>query len=361
MSASIVKPVSGEVAAATGNIEVKQFTDAVSAAWDRFVGEHPDGTFLHLTNWKRAIERAFPYQSRYLYAERGGRMEGILPLFLVKNPVIGKVLISTPFAVYGGICAATEEAHRALREQACRMAQELQVEHLELRCRHSAGEPGFHTKELYVSFDREMPADPEALLKSFPKDTRYMVRKGQKAGLTSEIENHSIDVLHDIYAHSVRNLGTPVFSIRFFRILVEEFGSLIENTVIRQGKEPIAAVMSFRFRDTIAPYYGGALHEARKVAANNFMYWEVMRRAIEGGLRRYDFGRSKVNTGAHFFKTQWGMDEKPLPYQFYLVRRKEMPNFSPANPRFKFAIEAWKRIPVSLAKLVGPPIIKLFP
>jgi hypothetical protein len=119
--------------------------------------------------------------------------------------------------------------------------------------------------------------------------------------------------------------------------------------------------MSFRFRDWILPYYGGSTLEARHYAANNFMYWDLLEDARQRGIKFFDFGRSKLGTGAHAFKSQWNMRERALPYQFHLVKRQDMPNFSPANPRFQRAIELWKRMPFPLTKLLGPALVKLFP
>ena len=101
--------------------------------------------------------------------------------------------------------------------------------------------------------------------------------------------------------------------------------------------------------------------EGRPVAANNYMYYEVMGRALEVGVRRFDFGRSKLGSGSYAFKTQWNMRERPLPYQFYLVKRKSMPNFSPANPKFKLAISMWKALPLPITKILGPVMVRAFP
>ncbi len=43
--------------------------------------------------------------------------------------------------------------------------------------------------------------------------------------------------------------------------------------------------MSFYFRDEVLPYYGGGTSEARELAGNDFMYWELMRRACEQRLQ----------------------------------------------------------------------------
>jgi len=296
-----------------------------------------------------------------MVAKRGGEICGVLPLFLAANWIQGRTLISSPFAVYGGILASDEEARQALCQAACRMAVEDKVQYLELREPHSPLGSELQTKNLYVTFEQELPSDPALLLKQLPKDTRYMIRKGQKAGLRTVKGNDQLGPLHDIYAHSVRHLGTPVFAKRYFKILLEEFGNAAETTVIWNGNAAVAAVLSFRFRDQILPYYGGSLVEARALAANNFMYWEVLRDACERGIRRFDFGRSKLGTGSYTFKSQWNMQERPLPYQFYLANRKTLPNFSPVNPRFRLAIDIWKKMPIPVTKTFGPALVKLFP
>jgi FemAB-related protein (PEP-CTERM system-associated) len=342
---------------------VSDLTAAEERAWDTYALQHQAATVFHTITWKRVIERAFGFRPMYLYVSRAGRLCGILPLFLVSNHVIGKVLISTPFAVYGGPCGDDPESCECLLQRASAIADNLGVQYLELRNReYSPADHRFQRKYLYVAFDCELPPSAEALMKRFPRDTRYMIRKAQKNGLTSVLDNNRVDDCYDLYAESVTNLGTPVFGKKYFQILREEFGESLEITVIQDAiKSAVAAVLSFRFRDWVIPYHGGSGRLGRALAANNFMYWEVMRTAIEHGVRYFDFGRSKLNTGAHFFKTQWNMREYPLPYHFLLLRRAEMPNFSPANSRFKPAIDLWKRMPLPLAKLIGPPLIKLFP
>ena len=45
------------------------------------------------------------------------------------------------------------------------------------------------------------------------------------------------------------------------------------------------------------------------------MYWELMRRACERGLKVFDFGRSKRGTGSFDFKKNWGFEATPLVYE----------------------------------------------
>jgi FemAB-related protein (PEP-CTERM system-associated) len=340
---------------------IRPYEARFQTAWDDYVNRHPAGTVFHLTAWQRVIEKAFGFKSRYLFVEKDGAIRGVLPLFLVSNVLQGKSLISTPFAVYGGPCADDEEMASDLSAAACQMAEREGVQYLELREQQPISDSRFHTKELYVTFDLELPPTADELLKWFPRDTRYMIRKAQKNNLQAVMGFHNLGTFYEIYAHSFHHLGTPVFSKQMFRIVLEEFGEQCELTTVFHGTKALAAVLSFRFRDWILPYFGGSLVESRPLAANNFMYWEVMKRALEAGVRYFDFGRSKLGTGSYEFKTQWKMRERPLPYQFFLVRRKSMPNFSPTNPKFKLSISLWKAMPFALTKVLGPAVIRLFP
>jgi FemAB-related protein (PEP-CTERM system-associated) len=161
-----------------------------------------------------------------------------------------------------------------------------------------------------------------------------------------------------MYSESLRNLGTPVFSRRYLETLRDVFGRACDIVTILKGDSAVASVLNFYFRDEVLPYYGGGTQQARAVAGNDFMYWQVMERAREKGCRIFDYGRSKKGTGAYDFKTYWGFEPEPLYYEYYLVKRREMPNLSPTNPKFSKAIELWRKMPLKLTQLVGPPVAK---
>jgi len=180
-----------------------------------------------------------------------------------------------------------------------------------------------------------------------------MVRKGIDAGLVAGLES-GVETLYDCYAESVRNLGTPVFGRRYLEVLNDVFGPECEVLVVRHAGTAVAAVMSFYFRDEVLPYYGGGREHARDLKANDFMYWEVMRRAAARGVRLFDYGRSKLDTGSYAFKKHWGFEPEPLHYEYYLVNGQSMPDLSPANPKYRLFIEGWKRLPMPFATRLGP-------
>ena len=151
---------------------------------------------------------------------------------------------------------------------------------------------------------------------------------------------------------------TPVFSKKYFRLLKETFGDDCEVMTITKDGGLISSVMSFYFRDEVLPYYGGGMPEAREVAGNDFMYWELMRRTCTRGYRIFDFGRSKKGTGSHDFKKNWGFEPTPLHYEYKLVRATEVPDTNPLNPKYQLMIRTWQKMPIALANLIGPHIVK---
>lgn len=341
-----------EQGTALAEITIEPLREADHRAWDGFVEGHPRGTFFHLSTWSRVLQRAFGHQALYLVAKSGGRIVGVLPLARVRSWIFGDALVSTPFCVYGGALAESDQIYTALENHAADMADSLNVDHLELRNR-SRVINGWPSKELYVTFRKELAADPEKNMNSIPRKQRAEVRAGIKKNSQIEFDGDSRR-LFQIYSASVRNLGTPVFSRSYFDILMEEFGSACEvTTVVNQGAA-VASLMSFWFRDEVLPYYGGGLPAARSLSAYDFLYWDLMRRACESGTRIYDFGRSKVDSGPYKYKKHWGFEPQPLPYSYHLVRRKSVPNLSPANPKYRYAIEAWRRLPLPLTQWIGP-------
>jgi FemAB-related protein (PEP-CTERM system-associated) len=326
------------------------------ARWNDFVRNHTDGTFFHLAEWDQVLSSAFGHRSHYLYAESAGSIVGVLPLVEVKSLLFGHALVSTPFCVYGGSIANDERAHHTLERAACELGQRLGVDYIEMRNRKPR-HPGWHAKHLYVTFRRPIAADPEQNMLAIPRKQRAMVRKGIQNQLHAVIDV-GVERMYAIYSESLRNLGTPVFSRRYPALLKKAFADQCEVLTVVHNRQPVSSVLSFYFRDEVLPYYGGSTFAARRVAANDFMYWQVMERARERGMRVFDFGRSKRNSGSFDFKVHWGFEPETLCYEYFLVKARAIPNLSPTNAKYERLIRAWRRLPVQLTRLLGPPIAR---
>lgn len=354
-------PVIGNLVSSPGSDNamspiVKQMSSADAARWDAFVNACPEATFFHRAGWKTVIEKSFGHRTWFFYAEIDGAIQGILGLAEIKSRLFGHSLGSLPFCVSGGIAATSDTARQALDEAAQRLAATLNVGHLEYRSL-TPSHPDWLQKDLYVTFRKIISADHEKNMNDIPRKQRAMVRKGIKAGLESTVDAN-VERLFTAYASSVHRLGTPVFPKKYFRLLTEVFGDDCDVLTVTKENRVIASVLSFYFRDEVLPYYGGGMPEARDVAGNDFMYWELMRRAADRGYRVFDFGRSKRGTGAFDFKKNWGFEPTPLHYEYQLHAATVMPDNNPLNPKYQLFIRMWKKLPLPVANVIGPYIVK---
>ena len=327
------------------------------AAWDAFVAQCPNATFFHRAGWERITREVFGHDTHFLWAEQGGAVVGVLPLAHVNSRLFGNALTSLPFAVYGGVASASPEAAQALEAEADRLAQRLGVAHLELRHIERRHED-WPLQDLYVTFRKPILPKEEDNMLAIPRKQRAMVRKGIKNGLSSHIDP-GVDRFFALYADNVHRHGTPALSRRYFEALREVFGPDVEVlTVCSPEGKPLSSVLSFYWRDEVLPYYAGDDWAAREAAANDFKYWELMRRACERGLQVFDYGRSKVGTGPYAFKKNWGFEPTPLHYEYRLYQRDSVPQNNPSNAKYRFMIEAWKRLPLPVANWLGPHIVR---
>jgi FemAB-related protein (PEP-CTERM system-associated) len=329
------------------------------ARWDAYVHAHADATFFHRAGWQRVLQEAMGHRTWFYYVERDGAIEGVLPLCQVHSRLFGHWLGALPFCVYGGPVASNSAAATMLDEAADALARTLGVGHLEYRCVQPLhpGEQLWQGKPLYVTFRKAISGNDDDNLNAIPRKQRAMVRKGIKLGLQGEVDQH-VDRFYLAYASSVHRLGTPVFARRYFALLKQVFGDACEVRVITHQGAVVAGVLSFFFRGDVLPYYGGGMPAARALAGNDFMYWDLMRAAAARGCRRFDFGRSKVGTGAYDFKKNWGFAPEPLGYEYRLYRAPAVPENNPLNPKFRLFIALWQRMPLALANALGPHIVK---
>lgn len=332
------------------------------AARDEYVQRAPGGTFFHLAGWRRAVERVMGHRGMDLLALEGERIVGVLPLVACRG-LRGRVSwLSVPYAVYGGPIGDSPEVVRSLYEEAERRAVAARVGRLELRCLE---DPGFDLprSELYATFIKQLPDDPEDVLKGMPKKSRAEARKARnRHGLELSEGLWFLDDLLRLFHENKRGLGSPALPRRWFEVLLEEFPGQATVHVVRRGEEPLTAVMSFLFRDQVLAYYSGAAEGAdRSYSASNFMYMALQEWSVEKGYRIFDFGRSRKDAGAFRFKQHQGFEARDLPYLYRLVRDTELPSLNPSNPKTRLIREAWSRLPIGLTTRLSGPASRLLP
>lgn len=333
-----------------------------SQRWDAYVDRHPSGSIFHTTAWQRAVDASFPYRWCSIYAERGGEVTGILPLFHVDNPFAKGSFVSVPMGVYGGVCADDEATASALVRRAGELAAEHEADYVELRQTERLHvDVPIVPAGAYATFKKALPADPVENLAALPRKARAAARKAMRDfQLEARHESDALDLFFHLFALNKRHLGSPVYPLHFFRNLMRELPAS-DILVVRHAGEPVAGVMSFYFKDTVIPYYSGADQSAERMQINNFMYLRLMEEGSRRGFGRFDFGRSREGTGAYKFKKNQGFEPETLHYAYVLGDGARVPDLTPDNPKFSIAQAVWKRLPLFVVKRVGPYLIRYFP
>ncbi len=336
-------------------------SEANESEWDCYVNQHPDSTGYHAWPWRVVFERAFRHQTEYLIARAGSGVVGVLPLVIVRSRLFGTAVVSLPFVNYGGILADDEATARALLERAAQIAKRYNASHVELR----------HTRQQFeelparrhkVSLMLRLARDTETAWNLLDRKVRNQVRKAQKHDLTTVCgRTELLEDFYAVFAQNMRDLGTPVYGRQLFEQVLEQFPEHARIFVVRSEGKSVAAGLSYRHRGTLELPWASSLFEHRSLCGNVLLYWTVIEHAIATGAVKFDFGRSTLGDSAFHFKKQWRTDPYPHCWEYYLLSKAEPPNLSPSNAKFRLAIELWKRLPVGLATLIGPRIVRGIP
>lgn len=328
---------------------------------DDFLDARPDATPFHSRAWLEAIEAATGHAAHVLLGEERGRIVGLLPLHRASS-LFGAVLVSTGFAVGGGILAETPRAAALLANAAEELAARLSCPAIELRGGTlPQARPNWTMRSgSHAGFVAPLAEDDDAQLLAIPRKQRAEVRKALAHDLEVRVGTGARDrAMHRaVYAESVRNLGTPVFPRALFAAVLDAFGDDAGILTVLHRGAPVASVLSLTHRGAVMPYWGGGTAAARALRANDAMYFALMRHARQRGCDRFDFGRSKTGSGAYHFKRNWGFEPQPLAYAAWTADGAAPRDADPASPRHQAKIAAWKRLPLPLANRLGPLIAR---
>lgn len=342
-------------------LHVQRF-EGPAGDWDGAVRAQAGWTHFHLFGWRTVIERVIRHECIYLVArdQATQRIMGVLPLVHVRSLVFGHYLVSMPFVNYGGPLGS-EEAVRALTAEAVRIAREASVKLLELRSRSSLPvDLQVSHRKLTVLLD--LPSDPALLWKSLPTKLRSQIRRPQKDGVEVRFGLAEIDAFYEVFAHHMRDLGTPTQPRMLFETLAEVFPDDVQFAVAYHEGRPIACGCGFLWNGEFEITWASALRSHRAMSPNMLVYWALMERMTQAGARTFNFGRCTRGSGTHRFKMQWGGREEQLWwYQASDTTGAPAATPSPDQGAFALATRVWQRLPVGLATRLGPHIVRFIP
>jgi len=336
-------------------------SDVSEGQWDAYVRGHPHATPDHLWAWRRIFEGVFAQQCAYLAALRDGAVVGVLPLVCFRSRLFGRFVVSVPYLNYGGVLASNDGAARALVAEAERLAREFGASSVELRHQTRQFEELPH-RQHKISMRLALPPTTEELWKAMDRKIRNQVRKAQKERLVAVEGGASlVDEFYSVFAHNMRDVGTPVYPKRLFEETLKQLPEHAHVHVVRHRGRPVAGAVSVLSAGTVLVPWASSLRQYRHLCPNMLLYWSMLERAVAGGATIFDFGRSSPGAGTHHFKQQWGAVEVPLYWEYVLLTGSVPPDHGPSNPRFNAAIKVWQRLPLWLVNTIGPTIVRNIP
>ncbi|KXU32034.1 FemAB [Sphingobium sp. 22B] len=334
---------------------------AQRSAADKFVMAHPAGTPFHRPAWLTGVERGTGNRAHMLAAVApSGEMAGLLPLHHVKSALFGQALVSSGFAVDGGILASDPAAVPALAAACEGMARDGGIASVEIRGGPAPGKGWALHEGSHLGFARPIAADDEAELLAVPRKHRAELRKAlANDALRVEIgrEARHRQAHYRVYSESVRNLGTPVFPARLFREVLAAFAEEADILAVYEGERPVSAVLTLYHQGRVMPFWGGGIADARPLRSNELMYFRLMGHGRARGMRVFDFGRSKTGSGQAAWKKSFGFDPVPLSYHSWSATG-ERRDIDPNSPHYQRRIDLWKKLPLPVANLIGPLIAR---
>jgi FemAB-related protein (PEP-CTERM system-associated) len=277
-----------------------------------------------------------------------------------------------PFFDMGGVLADTSAAEKHLLDHALSLAQDLGARSLELR--HTvelaslSGQDGFQTgfngkpvqcrkRSHKVRMLLDLPGSSDALMKSFKSKLRSQINRPIKDGLKVKSGGAElVNEFYEVFLENMRDLGSPVHSKIMIQNVLAEFPDQSRIFVVHKDRMPLAAALTIGFKGVVENPWASALRRYGNLSPNMLLYWGMLEHAVQNGFTLFDFGRSTPGEGTFKFKEQWGANPEPLHWHYLNAE-----NFNGGDidvGRLSVAAAVWKRLPVRVTKVFGPPIRK---
>jgi serine/alanine adding enzyme len=341
-------------------IKIVQLTTHKQPQWVSYLAHHANATIYHSLEIKKVIEKTFNHKTLYLIAvDKNDVVRGLLPLTQLKSRLFGNLHCAVPFFNYGGVLADNDSIETRLINHAWSTASADGSQHIEYRQTHNLS--NLPCRDDKVSMILELPENKECLWQNLGSKLRAQINKA--AAHTHQVKIGKLELVDDFYqvfAHRMRDLGTPVYSKRLFINMLKQNVSA-KIVVIYVKNRAASAGFILGWRNTLEIPWASSIKDANNQDNNMLLYWHILQFAIEQKYECFDFGRSSKDASTYKFKKQWGAKEHPLYWHYSLNDQNEIPSITTQNPKYQLAITVWKILPIWLTKIIGPHIVKYIP
>jgi len=329
--------------------------------WNTYVSNNPSASVYHRAEWRNLIHETFGHEGLYFAAKDKDRcIVGVLPLIRLKSRLFGDFLVSMPYFNYGGAVADHPLIEHKLINAANEHARRTGISYIEYR--DSIPRDDLPARTEKVNMVLSLPHDPDRLWNGFSSKLRAQIKRPQRERPT--ILFGGMECLEDFYtvfSRNMRDLGTPVYSKKFFRNILHAFPGESRIIIIHLNARPVAAGFLMSHGNRLEIPWASTIRDINHTSINMLLYWETLKWAILKRYSHFDFGRSSRDSGTFRFKQQWGAVPVQLYWHYWLGDHTDMPSLSPSNPKFALMIKVWKQLPITVTRWLGPMIVKNLP
>jgi serine/alanine adding enzyme len=340
-------------------IELNEFN--LVKDWQEFVNHNKTALPSHNPAWAGVIEQTFGHKSFILCARSAsGTLLGGVPITIFSSPLFGKFAVSMPYLNYGGVISEYIDVCMSLMHALDGVRAHLNLRHIEIRSIHEGLGDNPSTKK--ASMLLQLPGDDDALDKMLGSKVRAQYKKADEFAPDVKIGKEDLlDDFYKVFAHNMRDLGTPVYAKQWFANILKTKELNANIIVVYVDTKPVSCGFLVRHGALMEIPWASTLKSANKYNTNMWMYRKILSFAIQEKCAYFDFGRSTLEAGTYKFKKQWGAEPCQNYWYCILPPNTPKPEINPDNPKLKVFIALWKWLPLWVANIIGPYIIKGIP
>ena len=310
--------------------QVYQVDPLKDPRWPAFLKRHPAAQSFHTPGWLEALRRTYGYEPVvFTTSGPGSELRNGLVFCRIQSWLTGRRLVSLPFSDH---CEPLVDSREEMELLWSCVKSEMDADGLkyaEIRpVTQSPSLPeGLHETESFCLHRLDLSSNLNALFRGFHKDcVQRKIRRAEREKLTYT-EGRSATLLSQFYHLLVvtrRRQQLPPQPLTWFRNLTDCMGENLKIRVASRNGEPVASILTLRYKSTIAYKYGCSDARFHNLGGMHLLFWNTIQQANCDGLSELDLGRSEWdNEGLILFKDRWGARRSPLTYLRYPEREAD--------------------------------------
>lgn len=341
------------------NIHITSASADMQSRWDAYVSAHPLATPYHRFAWQQAVEKAYGHEIASVMAvNENNQVVGVFPAIFMAIPLAGKQLCALPYCDVGYGLADNTDILQAMQQHLLVCSNKRHSKFLEIRGVMETPQDLSQLAHQKVRMLLPLEGSADAQMASFKSKLRSQIRKAEKNGLSFRIGNDSeqLDAFYDVYSRNMRDLGSPVHHINWFKHIVSLYGEHAVLSVVYKDDAPAGAGLVLTNSHHACIPWASTLREYNPLAPNMLLYWSLLSHCANNGLTQFDFGRSTYEEGTYRFKKQWGAQPQLLHWEKLDNQSTPIPQqlSSGETSKLRNLIEnTWRKLPLGLTIKAG--------